>query len=591
MSAAIAFAVALAVVGLARDRYWLTLFGKPSLAAAICGMWLAFDLWLGARAGSHVEGDAGFHLARIRLLGAYGFNNWDPLLSGQHFEPIYHTNLYHSLIAACAQLTRLDPGAAWVWVWPFAKLLAAANASELAVAVLGLRACGYVAAVTCSACLATSSTLVFPNTLAPYALMPFALACAVDVLSRPRFRSALWLGVASVVLAQTHLLYALFLALSVAPVLALRFVDALVRTRQRRRELCLALFALALSLPWFYAPARPKLTQLWAATGDLVSWVSVATAQAKPAPHASERAATRFRHVDPDLVRMDPAPFFELDNPDLHGVLALALVIALMVTRRRQALALLATIAMLCAWLYVPALCTRLVDLLANWVVVRFTQLFVTLYLALVPATLLASAMLASSVLRARLGSSASQAGAAAAGGRLPRGARLVFLQAVLELAGIAAALAYADRYGNYSPPWTKEAMWQAAQAGNAQIHADRITRRANFFAAKVERGATVMAPVLRDYDIPMHCPCHAFAFRKGRGERDQPDLEARRAAVEQFYDRNTPGEARIALLRKYGVRYVFSTPRRAAWIARGLSPHVRAFASEADDAIITLAP
>jgi hypothetical protein len=591
MSAAIVCVVAIAVVGLARDRYWLTLFGKPSLAAALCGIWLAFDLWLGARVGSHVQGDAGFHLARIRLIGAYGFNNWDPLLHEHHFEPIYHTNLYHSLIAACAQLTGLDPGAAWIWVWPFAKLLAAAGTYELAVAVLGRRACGYVAAMTCSACLATSSTLAFPNTLSPYALMPFALACAVDALSTPRFRSALWLGVASVVLAQTHLLYALFLGLAVGPVLALRFVDALVRTGQRRRELLAALFALALSLPWFYAPARPKLGQLWAVASDLVSWVSVASAQDKPAPHATERAATRFLHVDPDLVRLDPAPFVDLENPDLHGVLALA--VAIVFTRRRQAIALLAIIATMCAWLFVPALCSRLVDLLANWVVLRFTQLFVSAYVALVPATALAIAMLGSSVLRARIGSRASPGDAAARGirSRLTRHRFFPFLQAALELAGVAAALVYAYGFGNYGAPWTKEATWQAAQVGSAQISADRITRRASFFAANVERGATVMAPLLRDYDIPMHCPCHAFAFRKGRGERDQAGLEVRRAVVEQFYSRNLSGEARLALLRKYGVRYVFSGPRRAVFIAHGLSPHVRALAHDGDDAIITLSP
>jgi hypothetical protein len=577
MSAAIVCAVAFGAVALVRERRWLGMFGMPSVAAAVCGIWLAFDLWLGARVGSHVQGDAGFHLARIRLIGAYGFNNWDPLVSGQHFEPIYHTNLYHSLIAACAQLTGLDPGAAWIWVWPFAKLVAAAGTYELAVAVLGVRACGYVAAMTSSAWLATSSTLAFPNTFAPYALMPFALACAVDALSTPSFRGALWLGVASLVLAQTHLLYALFLALAVAPVLGLRFLDALLRRRRRRRELLATLLALALAAPWFYAPARPKLAQLLAAAEQVVSWVSTASAQDKPPPRASERAASRFLHVPPNLVRVDPTPFLQLENTDLQA--AFALVVAAVVTRRRQALALAAIFGMICLWLFTPWLCMQLVKLLANWVVLRFTQLFFVVYAALVPATILRVVLLVGTWLRLRYAGASARPRAIAA------------LRGAFEVAATTGVLAYAYHFASYGSPWTKEATWEAALAGTAQANADRITRRARFFTANIAAGATVMAPLLRDYDIPMHCPCHTVAFRKGRGEHEQADNDARRAAVEKFYLRNASSEERLELLRKYGVRYVFSGPRRAAVIAQGLAPHVRGLAHDNDDAIISVSP
>jgi hypothetical protein len=576
LSAWAVIAIVVAAVALARDRRWFQLFGPPSAAALACGLWLAFDLWVGARAGSHVQGDAGFHIARIRLIAAYGFNNWDPLLSGNHFEPIYHSNLYHALIAATSQLTRLDPGAVWVWVWPLAKLLAAAGAYELAVSVLGLRGPGYVAAVTATAFLATTSTLAFPNTFAPYAIMPFALACGVDALSRPSFRNAAWLGVSSVVLAQTHLLYALFLVLAVAPVMALRLLDALIRTRRRRRELLAASFAFALALPWFYAPARPKLEQLWAAASEAVSWVSVASAQARP-PRATERAASRFRTVPPDMLRMDPAPFLDASNSDLHGFAALGVVLVLL--RRRQALALAAITATICAWLFVPALCTPLVALLVNWVVLRFTQLFFVVDAALVPACVVALALVAGAKLRARgIGAAVSSK-------------QVLVLRAAVELAGIALGFAYANQYGSYAAPWSKEVIWRAALGNNAQINADRITRRAKFFTANVAPGSAVMAPLLRDYDIPMHCPCHAFVYRKGRGERAQPDLEAKRAAVERFYARDTPNDVRLEILRNYGVRYVFSGPRRAAWFARVFKANVLALAHEGDDAIVTIAP
>jgi hypothetical protein len=577
LSAAIVIAVAGGAYSLARERRWLQRIRgadgplrrpRLSAAAAVCCAWLALDLWIGARVGSHVQGDAGFHIARIRLITTHGFNNWDPLLAGEHFEPIYHTNLYHSLLAACAQLTGLDPGAAWIWVWPFLKLMAAAGVYELAVAVLGVRASGYLAAVTCGACLATSSTLAFPNTLGPYVILPFALACAVDVLSAPTLRNALWLGVASLVLAQTHLLYSLFLALSVGPVLALRFAIALVQ-RSRRRELLLALAALGLALPWFVAPARPRLEAAWNNLRADLRVVSVARAQEPPPkapPSAVEKAWNRFIHIEPEGLRLNPEPYLDPNNPDTQGVVALAMTALL--TRRRQALALLAITSTVCAWLFIPFFCTLLDTLLVNWVVLRFAQFFFTLYVTFVPAAIVGVVFALVPVIRQHRG-----------------------WRATLELAGAVAAFAYAYRYGDYGPPWTKEATVLAARDRSAQVNAERITRRARFFAANVAPGAIVMAPLMRDYDIPMHCACRPFAYRKGRGERGQTDLEAKRAAIEKFYARNASAQERLSLLRQYGVHYVFNSPRRALATAEAMRPNVKAVAYEQDDAIVRVAP
>lgn len=574
MSSAVILAILGGAVSLARDRRWLGLFGWPSVAAIVGCLWLGFDLWIGARVGSHVQGDAGFHLARVRLIGAYGFfNNWDPLVRGHQFEPIYHTNLYHSLLAACTQLTRLDPSAAWIWAWPLLKLLAAAGTYELSVAVLGSRACGYIAAITSGAWLATTSTLAFPNTLAPYALMPFALVCAVDALSRPSYRAALWLGIAATVLAQTHLLYALFLMLAVVPVLAVRFFDAVVRTHRRRFALLAAICAFGLTGPWFYAPARPKIQKLLAAAEQSLSWVGTAHAQDQP-PRATERANGRFLHVEPNLARVDPAPFLKLDNPDLQA--GLALVIAIAVTRRREAWALFGITAMICLWLFTPQLCMPLIHLLANWVVLRFTQLFFVIYAALVFATPVRVLELAGKyVIDAVSGET--------------RGASVV--RGGFELAAMSFVLLFAYRYASYSPPWTKEATWQAALDGSAHANAERIAHRAAFFTANIARGSTVMAPLLRDYDIPMHCPSHALAFRKGRGDHGQLDNDERRAAVEQFYQRDTTPAERLELLRKFDVDYVYTGPRRAVAIANGLGRAAAHVVYDGEDAIVRLRP
>ena len=97
-------AVLLACASLLQDRSWLRALRRPSALAAVGGLWLCCDVWLGLRAGTHVEGDAGYNIARVRLLLDAGLSNWDPLVAEPHFEPVYHTNLYHALIASSAQL-------------------------------------------------------------------------------------------------------------------------------------------------------------------------------------------------------------------------------------------------------------------------------------------------------------------------------------------------------------------------------------------------------------------------------------------------------------------------------------------------------
>ena len=86
---------------------------RISVIACIAIALIAADMLLGLRAGSNFGGDARYHAARIRGLVDLGFNNWDPLVPGPRFDDVYHTNLYHALIAASANLTGIDPAMAW----------------------------------------------------------------------------------------------------------------------------------------------------------------------------------------------------------------------------------------------------------------------------------------------------------------------------------------------------------------------------------------------------------------------------------------------------------------------------------------------
>jgi hypothetical protein len=160
-----------------------------------------------------------------------------------------------------------------------------------------------------------------------------------------------------------------------------------------------------------------------------------------------------------------------------------------------------------------------------------------------------------------------------------------------LQLCGAAAALGYGERFGPRTEPWSFATIYAAAQANEAARNAERIDGRARFFAAHVAPEASLMAPLLMDYQLPMHCMCRGFAFRGGRGKRNLPDIEARRAAANRFYAHDTSAAERRELLQRYDLRYVYSSPRRATRLAADLGARVRAIHSAGEDAVIELAP
>jgi hypothetical protein len=557
----------------ARSRWRL------GVAALVGVAWLAFDVWLGARVGSHVQGDAGFHVARIRMLLGSGLGSWDPLLEGRQFEPIYHTNLYHAWLAVSAQLARVDPGAAWIWAWPFAKLMIAAGSYELAWSVVRRRGLAWIAALTTGLWFATQSIVPYPNLLGPYAFLAFGLAATIATFREPSFRHAVWIGTASLLLAQTHMLYALFYALVITPPLIARLAYAVVRRRPGRSELAAALLAVGLSLPWLAVPALPQLR---------TAFESVAEAQAEPQPGhsaaaptpARERKAGLFLEVGGGLVRMDPSAYLARDKPLAYLLGALGLYALL--ARSASAAAALAMLASFGLYMFVPSLCTALTRALgANWVMARLASVINVLQLALIVPL---CAALVSLALRKLL---------ALVAARRERTAqpRSVWLPIAVETLAVVAALGYVHALAARAEPWTIETIWQAALRGQAAHNAERITGRAQFFASSVEPGATVLAPLFMDYQLPMHCNCRALAFRRGRGARNVADIDARRDATERFYAQGTPSAERAELARRFGVRYVYSSPRRAPAFDRDLAPRVEATASRGADAILRLTP
>ena len=251
-SAGIALAIACALLLLARARadreLWALVRAEPPLPWLL----LAALLCLQARCGGWLDGDATFHLGRIRVLLEHGFTNRDIYLAQYHFQHVYHTNLLFPLYASAAQLTRQSYLASWFGTEPWAKLLVAAGHYALGYALTRQRFAAWLLALCMLAANAGETYALYPNTLCVGFLLPTLLGLALAHAVR---RDRDWCSVAQLaaldaVLAQIHALYAVYAALLLAPLLVLSLAWA--RGTRQRCLVIAALASLGLAVPFVF---------------------------------------------------------------------------------------------------------------------------------------------------------------------------------------------------------------------------------------------------------------------------------------------------------------------------------------------------
>ncbi|HTU60525.1 MAG TPA: hypothetical protein VMF89_18870, partial [Polyangiales bacterium] len=226
-SAALSALCILAGVGLVRARHRLQrrrmtvlLRAEPLVVYALLGGLL----WLQARLGGWLDGDATFHLGRIRVLLEHGFTNRDIYLREYHFQHAYHSNLLFAVHASAAQLTGQSYLQSWFYSEAWAKLLVASGHFVLGHTLTRKRSVGYALAAVMLTLNAGETYALYPNTLCVGYLLPVLLALGFSSLTLRE----VWLGqrmllmaLLSFVVAQVHALYVIFAALTLGPALAL----------------------------------------------------------------------------------------------------------------------------------------------------------------------------------------------------------------------------------------------------------------------------------------------------------------------------------------------------------------------------------
>lgn len=529
-SAAVAIALAVSVEWCVRERKQLGL-SRPSWLALACTALIATDMVLGLRAGSHFGGDARYHIARVRMLLDLGFNSWDPLVPGHRFDDIYHTNLYHALLAASAQLTAIEAPAAWAFCWFWVKLVCAGGMYQLAWAVLGQRWLAWISAALFALWMAADSIMPYPNMIATYWLVPLALSFLVEACTGPpRAWPAIGLGAIALVMPQVHLLYYVFACLLIGPVLAFFVVRERLRKRPQRM-LTWALLALAIGTPFMGVT-------LWQRTHHSVP-PPITRAHPAPAdpdhlPWAPDRDARRiasrdrsFLQLPSGMMMLDPASYLRPSGQQIQLLVLLAAGVIL--GRRRKQMAILAgVLAIVLASLYVPPLCSALIKVAgAPFVVRRLIGVPSALHLALLPCAL--AVMLPEVLSRERL-----------------------------HGVWLGVALVHAYLHGIDSQEWTR-----------AEYVADAISQRplqGGLHGAAMRRALcrnnlppeAVVATALVDTGLSAACNAYPLALPLREPTHAVKDMTQRRVDALALSDPSEDADKRIAILRYYGVSHIW---------------------------------
>lgn len=539
-SAAVALAIVAGAIAVARARPWRS-WRAPPRVDVVLGLLVVFvQLVLAARLGSWLDGDATYHVGRVRDLLDHGFSNRDFFTAQDYWNHAYPLNLMHAVAAACVQLTGQEQLLAWSASLPWAQLVIAAGHYHLAHVLFGRSVAGWLAATIVVVLRAPETYAIYPNLLAVGWLAPLVLACGFAAHARATDSRAtlLAIGLFAFVLGQVHAVYWGFCVLALAPLLSLRLVHALRRDRARASWFALCLVALLAGAPFaglsrFAGPTRAEMQVV---PTELLVPFHLPPKPSAPrqvrAPRADTPAlAAGGGHLEKQLEqRTDGRLALPIEHAGgtvflVLGALALALCLRAPGLSRAPIVALAAAAVTLLAIPLTPALAGFLVShAIPAFAIARTVTLAGSLAIVAIAGAL---ALLIE---------------------RLPR-PQPTFAAALLLCAAAATqVLGHAPRaYGEHV---------RMAFAAEAERHALLLENRTRqrLLRAHVPRGERVAA-TLRDgrYAVMLH---DLRVLSVDRGHSRQPYVSRRRYHVELMTQRKTPWVLRRELLWHHRIRF-----------------------------------
>lgn len=240
--------------------------GLPDVVGGLCLLAL---LLLQARLGGWLDGDATFHVGRIRDVLEHGLSNHDILVRPERFSPTYHTNLLHAVYASVAWLTAQSPIDVWFHSQVWATLVVGGGHYLLGHVLTGQRVGGWALCLLALGARASVTYTLYPNALSIGWLLPLLSGLVLLTLRRDGEQPAqdasvtgqaqILLAAGAAVVAQVHALYAVYALGLWAPVL---LVSALRGGTGPRRRALRSLAALSLGVPLIVVAADRTSTQV-----------------------------------------------------------------------------------------------------------------------------------------------------------------------------------------------------------------------------------------------------------------------------------------------------------------------------------------
>jgi tetratricopeptide (TPR) repeat protein len=568
-------------VDLARARAWGPIGRIVASAAGLEIVVIGVDLVLGGRVGTVLAADAIVHVGRVRFLLEHGLANQDQFIAPAHFYPIYHSNILHALLASAAQVTGASPVDTWFSSLVVAKLLVVAGAWYAGWAIFRSGPAGWVTALFVLGARGPVTFMLYPNQLAPWYLLPMLVGFAVRaVADGPDRRCSLGIGATALLIGMTHSMYAVFVAISIGPVLAAWALLAWRRegTDRRATLACVAALVVAVPFPLITVAGMKRAT----AAGERLRLanrqeapreagdgsVDAEDATEEPVP---ARLSARMRRLENGWVMHKLHRGFNGPKGLRWFIVAMAGALMVLAGRRREMILLVSVLLVVAAWLHVPPLCTLLLEAGgAEWVIHRFAAFQSVVFALMVGGSIIAIAECA-----------VARSGGPGKTGTVP----LAVLRAGLGLTAIFAGAHFA----HLQSPYDWRAYLDRARAG-ASIRHGRELRPLRRFAEDMDLHVPAGTTVLADPSIGMRAvmvrDCRVIASTSS--STGVPDLGRRTRDIKRLLRAQTPEDERDELLARYGVTHLLIERPARRWTYERMSEF---WATEYGWCIIALRP
>jgi tetratricopeptide (TPR) repeat protein len=561
LSAGLVAFVAWGLVDLILARAWRAL-GHLALAAVGLELTIVLvDLVFSARVGTVLGADAIVHVGRVRFLLDSGLLNQDQFVEPAYFYPIYHTNILHALLASAAQITRTQPVDVWFSSLAAAKALVIAGGWYAGWAIFRSSAAAWVTALFILGARGPVTFLLYPNQVAPWFLLPVLIGYVVRAIADgPDRRHWLGIGAVALLIAMTHTLYAVFVVLSVGPVVAAWAAARWLRRADDRRAAAACVLAIAVGMPF------PLITFVGmkqaTATGERLR---PAAADASEAPEADEEddeaddaGSAEGLELSGLMRRFDNGWVMHKLHRGFNGpkglrlyIVAMAGALMVLAGRRRETAVLVSVLLVVAAWLHVPPLCTLLLKAGgAEWIIHRFAMFQHVIFALMVGGSIMTIAEHATSRVETESGSRS----------RLALGVVRLGLGLTCIFAGA--------HFASQRRPYDWSSYLDRVRAAPSSRYGRELRPLQRFVAdmeAHVPAGATVLAEPSIGMRAVMVRDCRVITSTSS--STGVPDLGQRRRDTRKMLRNRTPEAERQELLHEYGVTHLLLDRPARRWV------------------------